>query len=107
LAVHPQFAHFHTGGALSFFSVSCPHCEQANEDPFEVMARDDIDWMNCGACKRNFFFLLASCERCEGESVFAWCQAPTPPEIRQLRCQTCGHGLDQRNEALAEDHPRF
>lgn len=91
---------------MTVLSVSCPHCLQGNEDPVEVMARGEVDWTNCGACNRRFLFLLAVCEHCTEESVFAWREAPAPAETQQLRCQTCGRGLEWPDEALAEDHSR-
>jgi hypothetical protein len=71
------------------FAVHCPHCQRGNDDPFEVMARGEIDWTHCCWCKRLFFFMIAECKACEEESIFAWPGAPLPPEIKALRCRAC------------------
>ena len=86
------------------FAVHCPHCDAANEDPFEVMVRGDVDWMNCGACGSKFFFLIAECQACEEESVFAWQAAPPPEGTRLLRCSHCGQRLELSDDARLADH---
>jgi hypothetical protein len=86
------------------FAVHCPHCDAANEDPFEVMARGDVDWMNCAACRRKFFFLIAECQACEEECEFAWQAAPSPEWTRVLRCSHCDQPLELSDDARLADH---
>ena len=67
---------------MTVLSVHCPRCMHANEDPFEVMARDEVDWMNCHGCGKKFFFLLAGCDTCVDESIFTWRNLPSPAQTR-------------------------
>ena len=78
------------------FAVCCPHCNDANGDPFEVMARGEIDWTLCAGCGKRFYFLVAECNACEEESVFAWKEAPVPPWTPGLCCGHCGQRLEFR-----------
>jgi transcription elongation factor Elf1 len=80
------------------WSVICPRCGAANEDPFEVMTRDDVDWTTCGNCRTRFFFLATDCEQCEHEAVFAWPAAPAPEEMRNLSCWACGSPVGRCHE---------
>jgi hypothetical protein len=85
------------------FAVHCPHCDAGNEDPFEVMARGDVDWMNCCSCRGKFFFLIAECQTCEAECVFAWHAAPPPDWTRLLRCSHCDQRLELSDDARLAD----
>lgn len=88
------------------FAVHCPHCRGSNEDPFEVMPRGDIDWVTCSSCSKRFFFLLAECAVCEGESVFTWPGAPVPPWTSALCCGHCGRPLELSDDVLVAKHVR-
>jgi hypothetical protein len=90
-------------GEAVTFAVHCPHCRHGNEDPFEVMALGDLDWTRCASCGRKFFYLIADCQACEGESVFTWAAPPEPPWTALLRCSHCGDRLTLCNEAYRAD----
>lgn len=86
------------------FAVPCPYCHRSKDDPFEVMARGDIDWTHCSWCTRRFLFLIAECKACEEESVFTWPEAPLPLEIRALRCRACDLPIELLDESTSSGH---
>ena len=88
------------------FAVICPHCQCGNEDPFDVMTRNDIDWTHCESCGRKFHYLIADCASCEEESVFAWREPPDTPPTLRLDCSCCGLHLEFSDEAYFADQSR-
>lgn len=91
---------------MTTFAVKCPHCLASDEDPFEVLARGDIDWTMCVSCGKKFYFLVVECQACEEESVFTWQAVPEPPWTRSLHCSHCGRPLELSDEALLNEYFR-
>lgn len=83
---------------MSNFTVACPHCGAANEDPFEVFKRGAVDWHCCVACSKRFHYLLADCEACGEESAFTWPVEPIGITLADLNCASCGarYGHDHK-----------
>lgn len=78
---------------MQVLSVPCPHCRDAKDDAFEVMARNAIDWTKCDACSRPYQYVIAECDRCDAETVFSWRERPQASEVARLNCHACGAGL--------------
>lgn len=72
------------------FGLSCPHCGQEHEDPFEVLDPDRLEQMRCEGCAKPFWFAIMECHRCAHEKVFTWSHAPALQALDLLSCDQCG-----------------
>jgi hypothetical protein len=89
---------------MTTFELQCPHCQAANEDPFEVVPRGEFDWMICTGCTKKFYFFVAECEACEEETVFTWQVVPEPPWTTSLCCSYCTRRIGISNEAHVKQY---
>lgn len=85
---------------MTHFSVTCPACQHANDDPFEVMARGSVDWTTCVGCRRPFSYLILLCEHCVEESAFTGTDAALQ-DVAFVTCKHCSRPLSQNDEAEA------
>jgi ribosomal protein L37E len=88
------------------FAVICPHCQVGNEDPLDMMTRNDLDSTHCESCGKKFHYLIADCASCEEESVFEWQEAPDPPPASRLDCSRCGLRLEFSDGTYFADQSR-
>lgn len=82
--------------------IRCPRCGHVEVDDDEVLEVNQIHGLACPACAQRFHLLIAECPRCEKEASLTWPEAPTPVEMRRLRCFHCDARIIQDEEAL---HP--
>lgn len=69
--------------------LACPHCQHLQEDPFEILLPNGIDWMKCEACEKPFFFAILECEYCAFESGYSWLAEPLPEALSLKICPAC------------------
>ena len=76
------------------FAVHCPHCNDANHDPFEVMARGEVDWTLCAGCGERFIFLWPNATLARRKVSSHGREPPCRLGRSGLCCGHCGHRLE-------------
>jgi len=76
--------------AMSSLRITCPHCHEEHDDPFEVLASDQLHSMLCEGCGARFWLAIMECHRCAAEQTFTWGHQPEVAALDLLTCDPCG-----------------
>lgn len=78
---------------MSALSLTCPHCRNSHDDPWEVLDSGSIQEMRCDACGKGFAFAILECAHCAEEQVMTWPHAPDGAALKLLTCEVCRRTL--------------
>lgn len=87
---------------MTEFAVTCPHCDTANTDPFEVFPQNRLDWNLCADCQRQFHFAVMECDSCGEESIFTWKSDPGAVDLHAMTCGACGASYGHEDAAQVD-----